>query len=1106
MDLIRFCISKPVTVSVGVLLILLFGLIAVSQIPIQLTPNIETTVISVTTRWEGATPQQVETEIVQEQEDKLKGIAGMTKMISESRQGEAQIRLEFTQDITKEQALREVSDKMREVPQYPDNVDEPVVEASNPADRDYIAWVIFNSADPNFDIRHLQDYLEDRIKPQFEQVPGISEINVIGGFEREVHIQIDPIAMASRGISPTQLVNALRAQNRDASAGTISEGKLDVRVRAVGRYERLDQIEDTLLSAPGEPVVRVRDIGKAVMKWKKPARVVRNKGRLVMAMNAQREVGSNVIQVMEGFKKVLERVNNDLLAAESRRLNLSTPITAEQVYDQTVYIYQALDLVTSNLWVGGALAAFVLLAFLRDVRSTAIISLAIPISVIGTFVAMVAMGRSINVISLAGLAFATGMVVDNAIVVLENIDRHRRLGENAMIAAYRAAKEVWGAVLASTLTTLCVFLPVVFMKEEAGQLFRDISLAICAAVSLSLLVAITVIPTAASRVLKGARTTAVKTTAGGTAIKYNPITRGLGSVISHLNAGWVRRLTVIAIMAIGSIVLSYLLMPPTSYLPAGNRNLVFGMLFAPPGYNLAQQEFIGSRIEEQIRPFWEAGSDPVKAQTLPPVPSFNRATGTMEMIQVPPLSNFFFVATPDMMFMGGISLDDQNVAPVESLLNNAFRGIPAVIGLARQLPLFRTSTTGSGDAIELEISGGDLDEVTNTASIIVGQLFKRFPVPGSVIPQPFNFNLPGIELLVERKPVRATDVGVTQADLNTAVQIFGEGAVIGDFLDASDVIDLKITSNTEVTNDASYLRQLPLSTASGTVPLDSVADIRRAPAPQQINRVNERRAVTVAITVPGEIPLEQAMIDIQGDIDQLRAAGLVPNTIDTQLAGSAAKLTEVRNSLLGEWRGLDFSPGSMLRSSMFLALLVTYLLLCALFESWTYPFVIMFAVPLATVGGFAALRIVHQFVPTQQLDVLTILGFIILIGIVVNNAILIVHQALNLMHGTAEVEVEGQIAHKLPPHQAIVESVMSRVRPIMMTTLTSLGGYLPLVLFPGAGSELYRGLGAVLMGGLLVSTIFTLLLVPLMLGVMLDLRKLVTGKSVTEDALESTPV
>ena len=421
-----------------------------------------------------------------------------------------------------------------------------------------------------------------------------------------------------------------------------------------------------------------------------------------------------------------------------------------------------------------------------------------------------------------------------------------------------------------------------------------------------------------------------------------------------------------------------------------------------------------------------------------------------------------------------------------------------VIGFAQQSPLFRTGARG-GDAMDLEITGPDLQQVNNTAELLYGILGQHFGMP-LLRPTPFNFNLPGKEVVIDIKPVEAADLGLTQADINAAVQIFGDGAIIGDYFDQGENIDLKVLAQHTNTDDAAAFETWPIATpANRIVPLSSVATITRSTAPQEISRVEQQRAVTLSIQVQGQ-PLEQAMNFVDQTINELRSTGQIPPTINTNLAGSAAKLAEVKQAMLGQWTGFNAqSFSSLFASRLFIALIVVFLLMAALFESWFYPLVIMIAVPLATVGGFLGLSLVHNFIdPNQNLDVLTMLGFIILIGIVVNNAILIVHQTLNLIRGDAEVIRDGKTIKHLEPKDAIAEAVRTRIRPIFMTTLTSVSGMLPLVLVPGSGSELYRGLGSVVLGGLLVSTLFTIILVPLLLSVLFDIRALIAGKSVSE--------
>lgn len=1087
MDPVRYAIEKPVTVAVGVVMICLAGLISFTAIPIQLTPTIDTTVIAVNTRWEGASPQEIETDIVRRQEEKLKGITNLKKMTSACKLGIGQIVLEFKLGTPKADALRDVSDRLREVSGYPQNVDEPVVRATNPADRDYIAWVVVRSTDPDFDVRMMQDYFDKNVKAELERVKGIAEVNILGGLEREVQVLVNPAALADRKISFTHFIEALRTQNRSVSAGQLTEGMRDVRVRSSGRYRELDQIRNTLINPPGQKPVWVRDVAKVQLDWKEPGRVVRSHGERVLAFNAKQEVGSNIIAVMGRYKERLAYLKEKMLPAEAKRRGLNGQITIEQAYDQTIYINQALDMVQKNLWIGGSLAILILVLFLRSALSTLVIAVAIPISIVGTFAAMTWMGRNLNVISLAGLAFAVGMVVDNAIVVLENIDRHRKLGRSPFESAWFGAREVWGAVLASTLTTLAVFIPILFVQEEAGQLFRDIALAICAAVTLSLVVSISVIPSASAILLKFARKPATQVSDGPGFLGMGYAVTASSNLVGFMTRSWLMRIGLVGLLVGLSVFGTMRLMPEADYLPRGNRNLIFGMLFTPPGYNIDQKEELGRRIEHHIRPYWEAAENESAQENLPKLTVFDRVTQTSNEVEVPPIKNFFFVAIPDRIFMGGVSADPDNVSPIMSLFDQAQADLPGVFGFNTQMPLFRIASRGAGSGLTLELRGDRLDEVSASAQVMMMWLMKEFGRPS---PSPADFNNSIEEVRVVARSVDARQAGLNQLDIDRAVQVLGDGFIVGDYLDHGDAIDLKIRAADAERGDPDYIRSTPLATPTGVlVTLESVADQSRVAAPVQINRIEEQPAVTLSVKLDARMPLETAKRKIDEQMQVFRDQGQIPPTVRHELAGTAAKLVQVKASLLG-----DGELMSLLQSKMFLAILIVYLLMAALFESFLYPLVIMITVPLAAVGGFLGLSLVVMTQESagadqiQKLDILTMLGFVILIGIVVNNAILIVHQSLNLIRGKAEVELNGEIVKQLNPHDAIVYAVRTRMRPIFMSTLTSVGGMLPLVLRPGAGSELYRGLGSVVVGGLVVATVFTLLLVPMLLSMVFDLQ------------------
>jgi HAE1 family hydrophobic/amphiphilic exporter-1 len=440
--------------------------------------------------------------------------------------------------------------------------------------------------------------------------------------------------------------------------------------------------------------------------------------------------------------------------------------------------------------------------------------------------------------------------------------------------------------------------------------------------------------------------------------------------------------------------------------------------------------------------------------------------------------------------MGCASESKELVEPLGSLLGGAMSSIPGSFGFAQQMSIFGRGIGGT-NAIEVELAGNEMDSLRAGAEALYQALIGQYG-PMGVQPSPLNFNLAGPELQIRPDYVRASELGINMSNLGSAVAALVDGAIVGDFRYEGESIDLLLVRapGFELTPDT--LSNVPLAYVDrqgnvGNVPLSTVTQIVTTDAPQQIDRIEQQRSIKFTVIPPDEIALEAASDDIAQLVDDLRGQGKITPDIGVALAGTAADLVQVREAMLGTWTGLNLeSIVGLLSSRLFLALVITYLLMAALFESFAYPFVIMFSVPLATVGGFMGLALMHWYDPRQQLDVLTMLGFVILIGIVVNNAILIVHQALNFMRGIGETEADKVQA--LAPREAIRESVRTRIRPIFMTTLTSVLGMCPLVLMPGSGSELYKGLGSVVIGGLLVSTLFTLIVVPLMFSLAMDLR------------------
>lgn len=1049
MKIITSSVHYPVSTAVGVILLSLFGTIAFFDIPIQLTPNVIDPEVSVTTTWPGASPQEVEREIVDEQEEQLKSLEGLVKMSSSSADSVGTITLTFQVGTDLDAALLKVANRLDQVLSYPETAEKPVITTVN-VNFQAIAWFELKPSEGGSfkgDPATLFDFADDFIKPEIERVPGVAVSNIFGGREREMHVIVDPSKLAARQVTLNQLGTALERENRNYSGGDFSEGKRRYIVRTVGEYTSPQDIENVIIAVRNGVPVYLKDVARAELAYSKPINRGFAKDHQVLFMNAVRQQGANVLEVMARLKQTVSHLNSDLLNQRGLVLN--------QVYDETEYVNSAVTLVKDNLYVGGFLAIAVLLLFLRSVTSTLVIAVAIPISLVGTFLMMRLFGRSLNVISLAGLAFAVGMVVDNSIVVLENIYRHRQLGKSRSQAALDGALEVWGAVVASTLTTVAVFIPVVFIQEEAGQLFKDIAIALSSAVALSLVVSITVIPSLSAKILHAVESDGERRgyhNLWGAASLGDAFVRGVSGTVGWINASMLRQMAVVFLLTGTSVLGSYWLLPKTEYLPAGNRNLLFGIMLPPPGYNLDETSKFHEIYRRELSRLWNAPAESPETKAMP-------GGG---------IKNMFFVALNDNAFMGVSANDPMRVRELLPEFNRVNALLPGTIAFTLQSSIFQRSGN-TGRNIDIELSGPELEQLIALGGEVFGKIMQTMPgAQARPIPS-LDLGNPEVRVLTHRR--RAAELGIANRDLGFTVSALVDGIKVSDYQDQGKEIDLKVRAEEGFAHRTHLLEQMPLATPDGRlVTLGSVAEIQTFNGPVQINHRERQRTITIQVQPSEQMPLQTAMETIEGQIlDPMRTAGRLGGLYRVALSGSADKLSQTGRAL--QWNFL-------------LALAITYLLMASLFESFLYPFIIMFSVPLGAVGGFMGLALVNKFLGYQPMDVLTMLGFIILIGTVVNNAILIVHQSLNHMR-----------EDRMEADQAIREAAGNRIRPIFMTVLTSVFGMLPLVLFPGAGSELYRGLGSVVVGGLVISTIFTLVLVPALFSLTLRIRAALSARA-----------
>lgn len=1015
--LLKTAIDRPVTVFVGVLLVTLFGTLTFFSIPIQLTPDISRPNLTVNTVWPGASPVEVESEILEEQEEVLKSLPGLVRMVSNANVGRGSINLELEVGSDLQESLVRASNLLSQVPRYPDGADQPVLNTANSTGPPIGVVLMRNSSGGA--MNEYQTYVQDTIIPLIERIPGISEASLRGGQETEVEIAFDAVRIASRGLTLSEIRNRVVLELRDLSGGDVTLGKRRLIVRTPVAPDEPQGLENIVLAVQADGVpIRLGDVASVRLGFRKPAATVYADGRETLAALVFRESGTNVLEVTEELRATVGMIQSDYFDT----LGLDIVL----VSDQTSYIYGALNLVQQNLLLGGAFAVIVLLVFLQNVAASLVVAVAIPVCVVATALGMALLGRSINVVSLAGMAFAVGMVVDNAIVVLENIETWRAKGYGEKIAAALGAKEVWGAILASTATTAAVFIPIIGWQDEVGELLRDIAIALSIAVVVSLVVSVLVIPSFSASILRLRHTGSFSV--GPLARMGARFRETVGTLVHGIASRSSRALAVTLTVVIVTATAAIVLLPPLEYLPTGNRNLVFGIVVPPAGYSVEEMDAVGRWVQERMVAHTGVAKDGV--------PAINRS---------------FFVAAPGRAFMGAEAVQAEDVGGVQAFVQSMFAKIPGVFGIAVRSSLFGRSI-GGGRSIDIEISGRDLDQVLSVGGQVMGLTRNALPT-AQAQPNP-GLDLTAPELHIEPKREQIAQLGMNGSELGLVVDALVDGARIGEFgREGEPRLDVVLRPLNGGIREPSELAAAPVATPSGqVVPLSVLAEVREELGPTQIQRVERRRAISIQVRPPEDVPLETAIALIRQDVvGRLDAEGALGGDLQIRLEGTAGDLesAKVRFAYV-----------------LILAVVISFLLMAALFEDFIAPTVVMVTIPLAAGGGMVGLRLVDATLSRQPLDLVTALGFVILVGVVVNNAILVVDGALARLRSGASLA------------DAVSGAVEGRVRPIFMSALTSLAGLLPLVLFPGAGSELYRGIGAVVLGGLALSTVLTLFVVP----------------------------
>ncbi len=1012
MGIIAACIRNPAGVAVMVAILVILGGLSLRDLPVQLFPEIERPRLSIMTFWRAASPSEIEAEIVEPQEDVLRGLPGMVMMEANAQANMSQIQLEFTLETDMNTVALEVLNRLNRLPPLPDDADPPQLQfgaggGGGDSNQTLIFYFLQRLADNPRPLVEYRRFLRDTLIPRIESVPGVSGVSVESGRvdNDEVQIVFDPFLAAQYGIDIPSVARTVGRAD-DVSGGQVDVGRRQYTLQFEGRFDPETLSDQVLEWRDGEPI-RLGDIATVSVAPAPRTTFAYQNGNEAIGLRIMRENNANVLATIDGVNSLFDELRDTVLAEQG--------LDAQKSFDPSVFILRAISLLTNNLLIGITLAVGVLWLFLRRPRATLLIASTIPICLLTTFLILDLAGRSINVISLAGLAFATGMVLDAAIVVLENIVRLREQGKDVAQASQQGAMEVAGALLASTATTIAIFVPIIFIRDVEGQLFADLALTIAIAVGMSLIVAVFVLPTAARYFVRQREEVD----------NPRPLWESLAGGLMALTDTPRRRMAWIAGLITLPIVATLLMIPSLNYLPPVKRDAVDTWLNVPDGVSV---DFVDQEVAQPI---------------------LKRLDPYLKGEKEPALRNYYVIFWGQ---GGSIGVRVQDQSKVDDLLTlmreEILVDLPDVQTFSQQGSLFGGFDDGTG--LVLHLQGEDIGPLAEAAiearrllteALPQGTNVRIFPNPDPAEP----------ELRIRPRDDRILEAQLTRPDLAQIIRSLGDGLFLGEYFDGESRLNIILRS--ETWNDPDALGAVPIATPSGAVvPLGELVEIERTVGPSSIRRVDKRRTVSLFVGQPPGLAL-QDMIDTFEQEVQPQLADLLPPGGAIQYGGNANDLNRAVSAMA---------------ENFLLAIGLLFLLMAALFKSLRDSALVVIALPLATVGGMGGLQVLNLFV-NQPLDLLTMIGFIILLGLVVNNAILLVDR-------TRRSEAAGASRKG-----AVRDALRMRLRPIFMSTLTSLFGMLPLVMIPGIGSTIYRGLAVTIVGGMAVSLIFTLLLLPSLL-------------------------
>lgn len=1078
MSITRISLQYPAAVLVLSVLVMLAGAIAIWRLPLQLLPSIEQPQIEIFNSWRAAAPAEMEANIIEPQEALLRQVPGVLDISSNISAGFGSLQLTFEVGHDMQQAMLDVINALNQAPSRPREANEPVVQFGGNGMRVASLFLRKLDAKADFDFTALQPTIERVIYPQLRSIAGIAEVNLASHRDKELHIQFDPYRLAAYGLTVSDISdNISRASN--VSGGFAQVGRREFTVRFMGQYD-LTQFQQMVVAYQDHRPVYLHEVAEVSLGFAESSSISIRNGAPAYFIGLDRAPGSNTVAILQALQPRISELNQQL-QAQGVELVLS--------YDASVHIKRALALVNGNLMLGVVLALAILYGFLRNGRATLLMGITIPISLLLALTVLQWFERSLNVVSLAGLAFAVGLVLDAAIVVQEHIVRSlqqatldAKLAVTAdpfttasettdsettkpdttahlkTIIAHSCA-EVSAALWASTATTVAIFVPVLFMQGVAGQLFYDLALTLVVAVSASLLVALTVLPVA-SLFLLGSQCHSTKqpstkqsstklhstkqsSTKRHTALHHNSQHASDASHhASHHASRWsslalwlqracgsrARAWSIVVLAVPGAALLSYSLLPRADFLPQARIDTVFSGLTLPPGGSVpVLTQEIGALLVERLKPYYED-------QQYPAIKGYNL------WINREGFNNLFIYAA-----------DPNSIADLQQLLRNEILvGLPDTQTFSTQGSLFNFGF-GSGREINLDLQGADMTALMAQATTLMPTVQQLLPEASVQAEPSLVLAQPELQLLPDEH--RIAQSGLDRSAVAMMVRAATDGLYVGEYFDGNERMDIILKGSPWQTPE--QLAATPLFTPlAGSQTLGQLSQLHYTTGPTALLRVNGQRTISLSITPPSDMPMAQAMQLLQQHVlTPLRSA--LPAGMSVQLRGNADRLADVLHTM---------------QQNFAIALFILLLLMAALFRSLGDSLLVLLSIPLSMLGGVLALRLLNLWT-YQALDLLTMIGFVILLGLVVNNSILLVDACRRLQQQGAALT------------EAIWQAVASRARPVLMSTLTSIVGMLPLLLLPGTGTEIYRGLAAVIVGGMTFSMLFSLILIPALLRV-----------------------